>query len=96
MKTEQPRTIEDKVIVSLNYTVKVNGDIVDTSEGHEPIEFIQGFGIVIEGLEGNLYGMASGERKEFSVDPDKGYGEEDPDAQAEIPRGKLVDIPQRI
>lgn len=89
MKTEQPRAIEDNVIVTLNYTVKVDGEVVDTSEGHDPIEFIQGSGQIIDGLEGNLYGMASGERKEFTVDPDKGYGDEDPDAMAEIPRGEF-------
>lgn len=89
MKTDKPQTIQDDVIVTLNYTVKVDGEVVDTSEGHDPIEFIQGSGQIIDGLEGNLYGMASGERKEFTVDPDKGYGDEDPDAMAEIPRGEF-------
>lgn len=86
MKTEQPQAVEDDVIVTLNYTVKVDGEVVDTSEGHEPIEFIQGTGMVISGLENNLYGLTVGDSKEFSVPPSEGYGEEDEDALAEVPR----------
>lgn len=94
MKTDKPQTIQDDVIVTLNYTVKVDGEVVDTSEGHEPIEFIQGMGHVIDGLESNLYGMAAGESKQFTIDPQQGYGEQDPDAIAEIPRAEFPpDIP---
>jgi FKBP-type peptidyl-prolyl cis-trans isomerase SlyD len=89
MKTEQPRTIEDNVIVTLNYTVKVDDEIVDTSEGHEPIEFIQGSGQVISGLEDNLYGLTVGDSKQFTVPPSEGYGEEDLDALAEVPRSEF-------
>lgn len=89
MKTDQPNTIEDNVIVTLNYTVKVDGEVVDTSDEHEPIEFIQGAGLVISGLERNLYGMGNGEKKEFTVEPADGYGDEDPDAYAEIPRSEF-------
>ena len=51
MKTTHPSTVEDGVVVTLEYTVKVAGETVDTSEGHEPIQFIQGMGMVIDGLE---------------------------------------------
>jgi FKBP-type peptidyl-prolyl cis-trans isomerase SlyD len=89
MDNNQPEKIENNVVVTLNYTVKVDGDTVDTSQGHEPIEFIQGQGHVIDGLENNLYGLQAGERKEFVITPAEGYGEVDPDAQAEIPRSEF-------
>lgn len=85
----QPEKIEKNVVVTLNYTVKVDGDTVDSSEGHEPIEFIQGQGHIIQGLESNLYGLQAGDRKEFVVLPRDGYGEVDPDALAEIPRSEF-------
>lgn len=89
MKNNQPEKIEKNVVVTLNYTLKVDGDTVDSSEGHEPIEFIQGQGHVIQGLESNLYGLQAGDRKEFVVLPGEGYGEVDPDALAEIPRSEF-------
>ena len=89
MNTNSPSKIEDNVIVTLNYTVKVDGDVVDTTDDHEPIEFIQGQGHIITGLEHNLYGLGIGDHKEFTVTPAEGYGEEDPDAYAEIPRSEF-------
>jgi FKBP-type peptidyl-prolyl cis-trans isomerase SlyD len=93
MNNSQPEKVENNVVVTMNYTVKVDGDTVDTSQDHEPIEFIQGQGHVIQGLESNLYGLQAGERKEFVVPPDEGYGELDPDALAEIP---LSEFPTHI
>lgn len=91
MNNNQPDKIENNVVVTMNYTVKVDGDTVDTSQGHEPIEFIQGQGHVIQGLESNLYGLQAGDQKEFVVAPGDGYGELDPDALAEIPRSEIPD-----
>lgn len=89
MNNNQPDKIENNVVVTMNYTVKVDGDTVDTSQGHEPIEFIQGQGHIIQGLESNLYGLQAGDRKEFVVTPSEGYGDLDPDALAEIPRSEF-------
>lgn len=89
MNMQVPEAVEDGVVVSLDYTLRVDGQIVDSSEGHEPIEFLQGHGQVIPGLESEISGMKAGERKSFSVTPDRGYGEDDPDAFAEVPRSEF-------
>ncbi len=89
MKKNPPNTVADDVVVTLNYTVKVDGDTVDSSEGSDPIEFIQGKGMLIGGMERALYGLAAGEHKQFRVAPADGYGDEDPDAIAEVPRGEF-------
>jgi len=78
--------IEENSVVTLDYTLNVDGGIVDTSEGNEPIEFIQGQGQIISGLENELYGMAIGDSKDVVVSPSQGYGEIDSDAFADIPR----------
>lgn len=93
MKTAQPSTVEDGVVVTLEYTVKIDGETADTSAGHEPIQFIQGMGMVVEGLENALYGLSVGERKQFVVPPSEGYGEIDPDAIAQVP---LSEFPPEI
>jgi FKBP-type peptidyl-prolyl cis-trans isomerase SlyD len=85
MNSSQPLTIEDNVVVTLNYSLVVDGDVVDSSDEGDPIEFIQGKGMVIRGLEQALYGVAVGDSKRFIVLPAEGYGEHDPDAYAEVP-----------
>jgi len=88
--------VEDDAVVSLNYTVMVNGEVVDTSDEHGPIQFIQGHGQVIKGLERELYGMEPGEDKTFVVAAADGYGEVDPDAYTDIPRTEFPDsIPMK-
>jgi len=78
--------IENDSVVTLDYTLKVDGGVVDTSEGAEPIEFIQGQGQIIPGLENELYGMAIGDSKDVVVPASQGYGEIDSDAYADIPK----------
>jgi len=78
--------IEQNSVVSLDYTLKVDGGVVDTSEGGEPIEFLQGQGQIIPGLENELYGMSIGDSKDVIVSPSQGYGEIDSEAFADIPR----------
>jgi len=43
--------------------------VVDSSEGKEPLQFIQGMGHIIRGLEHQLYDMKIGEKKDVVVTP---------------------------
>jgi len=84
--SQKPMKVSDDVVVSMDYTLTVNGEIIDSSEGRKPLDFIQGRGKIIRGLERELYNMAIGESKQVTVAPKDGYGEEDPDAFMNIPR----------
>ena len=82
-----PRQIKDNLVVSLDYTLRLgNGEILDTSNGQEPLDFVQGQGQIIPGLEQELYGMAIGEEKDVVVEPENGYGLKDPNAFQLVPR----------
>jgi FKBP-type peptidyl-prolyl cis-trans isomerase SlyD len=79
-------TVADDIVVSLDYTLRLDdGQVVDTSTRAEPLEFLQGRGQIIHGLEQELYGMHVGEEKEVVVDPAEGYGDFDPNAFQLIP-----------
>ena len=80
-------TVSDGLVVSMDYTLRLDDDdeIVDTSQGREPLEFVQGEGNIIPGLEQELYGMGMGEEKDVVVAPANGYGESDPDAFQVVP-----------
>mgnify|MGYP001134402118 FL=1 len=92
-----PEQIADDVVVSLDYTLTVDNEVVDTSEDSEPIVFLQGHGNIIPGLEQALYGLAAGEQKEVVVQPADGYGELDPEAFADVPRKEFPpQIPMEV
>jgi FKBP-type peptidyl-prolyl cis-trans isomerase SlyD len=82
------QTVEEGRVVTLGYTLIVDGKVIDTSEGkgNAPVQFIQGQGEIVPGLENALYGMAVGESKDVVVSPDEGYGKLDPESFVDIPR----------
>lgn len=90
-------TVQDGQVISMDYTLHVDGEVLDTSSGHEPLEFLQGAGNIIPGLEQELYGMAIGESKKVIVQPEDGYGVIDPDAFVDVPRDQFPDsIPMEV
>lgn len=62
-------------VVSIDYTLKGNdGEVIDTSEGREPLAYLHGHGNIIPGLEKALEGKSEGEEVQVTVDPEEGYG----------------------
>lgn len=90
-------TVQDGQVVSMEYTLWVDGEILDSSAGQSPLEFLQGAGNIIPGLEQELYGMAIGESKKVIVQPEEGYGPLDPDAIVDVPRDQFPpEIPMEV
>ncbi len=69
--------VQDNLIVTLDYTLIVEDEILETTTEEGPIIFIQGIGQIIPGLENALYGMKVGEKKTVVIEPDQAYGEYD-------------------
>ncbi|GIK58268.1 MAG: peptidylprolyl isomerase [Chloroflexi bacterium] len=79
-------TVTDGIVVSLDYTLRLDdGEIIDASE-QEPLEFLHGYNQIIPGLERALTGMKVGESKEVIVAATDAYGEEDEDAYQLVER----------
>jgi len=67
--------IQDNCVVSIHYTLTNDeGDVIDTSEGREPLSYLQGHGNIIPGLEQALTGCAAGESLNVVVEAEDGYG----------------------
>lgn len=81
------------LVITLEYSLTVDGEVVDSSEENGPIDYIQGHGNIIPGLENALLGMKVGESKKVDVQAKDAYGEYDPEAIEEIP---LSDFPDDI
>ena len=86
------KVTKDKV-VSMHYTLKNDaGEVIDSSEGKETMDFLQGHGNIIPGLEKALEGSKKGDKVEVSIKPEEGYGLKLDDAIQEIPRTALQGI----
>ena len=81
----------------MEYTLKVDGETIDASAETGPIEFLQGQGNIVPGLERELYGMSVGDSKDVVVSAQDGYGEIDGEAFMEVPRDQFpADIPLEV
>lgn len=68
--------VENGHVVSITYTLKdENGEIIDTSEGRDPLSFIQGAGSVIPGMEKAVMGKEEGEKFSVTIPAEEGYGD---------------------
>ena len=86
MTEKEITTVADDLVVAIEYTLTVDGEMIDTSEGEGPLEYLHGHANIIPGLEKELDGMSVGESKKVEVSPEEGYGELDDEAILEIPR----------
>jgi FKBP-type peptidyl-prolyl cis-trans isomerase SlyD len=75
-----PEKVQDHMVVTLDYMLIVEDEIMESTAEAEPIEFIQGMGQIIPGLEAALYGMKVGEKKTIEIQPEDAYGVYDPDS----------------
>lgn len=81
-----PRAIADDLVVSLAYTLHDGeGELLDNADADSPLEYIQGYGHILAGLEDELYGMAVGDEKDVVIAPDNAYGEYDAEANQLVP-----------
>jgi FKBP-type peptidyl-prolyl cis-trans isomerase SlyD len=88
---DEEKKVDDGKVVSMHYTLHVDGKVVDSSEGGEPLQFIQGMGHIIPGLEHELYDMQIGDSKNITVPAKDGYGENDETAFMDVPRNAFPD-----
>jgi FKBP-type peptidyl-prolyl cis-trans isomerase 2 len=71
-----PEPAKNGDTVRVHYTGRLeNGDVFDSSEGGDPLEFEVGAGQVIAGFDENVQGMNVGDAKTISIEPENAYGE---------------------
>ena len=74
-------------VVSIEYTLTNDqGDVIDTSSGRAPLDYLQGHGNIIPGLENALEGKTAGDSLKVSIAPADGYGERDDALTQAVPR----------
>jgi FKBP-type peptidyl-prolyl cis-trans isomerase SlyD len=82
---EMERVAPGKV-VSLAYTLTVDGQEVARTEANEPMEYLHGAQNILPGLEAALDGRSVGEQFSVTLPPDQAYGDYDEEDMEEIDR----------
>lgn len=82
-------TVEKGKKVTFHYTLTVDDQVVQSSEGQEPMSYTHGSGQIIPGLAAEMEGMKAGEEKRVFVAAEDAYGKADTDAFQEVPKTSL-------
>ena len=87
-------TITEQKVVSIHYKVAdaANDEIIDTSEGGEPMTYLHGAQNIIPGLEKALEGKVAGDEVVVTVEPSDAYGEYSEDRVQEVPIEAFEDL----
>jgi FKBP-type peptidyl-prolyl cis-trans isomerase SlyD len=79
-------------VVTMHYTLKDGeGQTIDSSEGQEPLVFIQGVGQIIPGLETELEGKVKGDKLQVVIKPEDAYGERSDQMIQNVPKSEFQD-----
>ena len=86
--------VEKDAVASVHYTgtLPESGEVFDTSEGRDPLTFLVGHQQMIPGFEEELMGAEKGERRTFTLGPERAYGEKIAEAVQQIPAEMFGDI----
>ncbi|HCT93821.1 MAG: peptidylprolyl isomerase [Bacteroidetes bacterium GWE2_39_28] len=77
--------IEKNKVVSLSYTLTVEGDTIETVNAENPLKFIFGTGYLLPKFEENVLNKVVGDTFDFTLSAKEGYGEVSSDAIVELP-----------
>ncbi len=84
--------IQDQSVVSIHYTLTIDGgETIDSSRDGDPLTYIHRGGL-IPGLEAELEGRESGDSFQASIQPADGYGEVNPQLVRQVPMEALAGI----
>lgn len=92
--------IETNKVVSVHYTLTegtADGQLVESTQGQQPLNFIFGIGMMIPDFEANLAGLKVGDSFSFGIEAKDAYGTYDEKAVVEVPKtaflheGKIPD-----
>ncbi|MGY6630811.1 MAG: FKBP-type peptidyl-prolyl cis-trans isomerase [Wenzhouxiangella sp.] len=85
--------IANNSVVAMDYTLTdQEGQVIDTSEGREPLVYLHGHNNIIPGLEKALTGQEAGAEMDVVVQPAEGYGEYREELVQAVPRDAFAGV----
>ena len=96
MSQEDAAMIEDGKQVSFTYTLTIEGELIESNTGREPLVYIQGGDQILTALEAELEGLTAGDKKTVNLDAANGYGEVNKEAFQEVPLEQLPEDARQV
>jgi len=85
--------VAKNMVVAIDYTLTdVAGEVLDTSQGSDPLSYLHGVGNLIPGLEEALEGKSAGQQLQVTIPPSRGYGERNEQLRQTVSRENFADI----
>ncbi|WP_150912634.1 FKBP-type peptidyl-prolyl cis-trans isomerase [Marinobacter halotolerans] len=85
--------MQKPAVFTVHYVLKNKlGELVDTSEGSEPLHFLQGSPGVIAGIQEAVKDRNIGDCLEVTVPPSMAYGEHNPELIRTVPRSMFEGV----
>jgi FKBP-type peptidyl-prolyl cis-trans isomerase SlpA len=89
-KNHMMNQVKENNTIKVNYTGKLSdGQVFDSSEGKEPLEFTLGQGQIIPGFEKGVMDMKLNEKKTITIAKEEAYGEINDDLKQEVQKTEL-------
>ena len=84
-------------VAGIHYTLRDNdGNVLDSSEGRDPLYYLHGEGNLIPGMENGLAGKSVGDKFQIKVPAEDGYGVRDPQMIQAVPISAFGGQPVQI
>jgi FKBP-type peptidyl-prolyl cis-trans isomerase SlyD len=85
--------VTTNAVVSIHYKLtNSSGEVLDSSEGREPLAYLHGRGNIIPGLEKELEGKETGSKLSVTVPPEEAYGIHDESLIRQVSRDAFKGI----
>lgn len=86
--------IEKDKVATFHYTLKnAAGEVLQSSEGHDPMPYLHGSNNIIPGLEKEMEGKTVGDKLDVTIEPVEAYGELDPNKVQIVDKKEFGDNP---
>lgn len=84
--------ITEDMAVAFDFTLMdEENNVLDTSKGKFPFEYMHGYRQIVPGLESAMAGRVAGDCFEIDIPPAAGYGLRDESRRVELPRDEFED-----
>ncbi|CAG0909413.1 unnamed protein product [Cyprideis torosa] len=77
--------------VFVDYVLSEGGDVIESTQGHEPFNYLHGLNSIVPGLEKALEGKAAGDSFSVTIAPEDGYGERLDEMTQEVSKSMFGD-----
>ena len=88
-----PLLISNNQVVYMHYKLTDDeGNLLGSTDGSEPLAYLNGAGNIVAGLEKELEGKAEGDSLQVRIEPEEGYGEVVPDLVQTVERAAFQGV----